>query len=86
MQLKITGFVHGVSFRASMREVARRHNVAGWVRNVADGSVEALIEGEEEDAREVLEWARRGPSGARVDSVHVETVAVGNIRGFVISG
>jgi acylphosphatase len=78
--------VHGISFRVSMREVARRHNVSGWVRNVADGSVEALIEGEEEETRRVLEWARRGPPAARVDSVRVEKVAVENLRGFVIWG
>jgi acylphosphatase len=85
-RLTITGLVHGVAFRASLSEVARHHNVSGWVRNVVDGSVEAFLEGKEEDVRAVLEWAERGPPRARVDSVRAEKASPHNIRGFMVTG
>jgi acylphosphatase len=85
-KLTVTGMVHGVFFRASMREVARQHGVNGWVRNVVDGSVEALVEGDEEAVFRVLEWARHGPPSARVDSIRTEETPVRNLKGFIISG
>jgi acylphosphatase len=65
----ISGLVQGVSFRASMRDVAIRHGVKGWVRNRDDGAVEALVQGEEVQVTRLLEWARVGPRGAEVDSL-----------------
>lgn len=47
--------------------------VSGWVRNRADGSVEALVQGEAADVDSLVAWARRGPRGARVDSLEMET-------------
>jgi acylphosphatase len=82
--VKVFGLVHGVRFRASMAELAFQSGVSGWVKNVPDGSVEALLEGEEKDVTKVVEWANRGPSGARVDSVKVERQQVRNLRGFRI--
>lgn len=85
-RVRVRGIVHGVFFRASMAEVVREAGVAGWVRNVADGSVEAILEGEEASVQRVVEWARRGPPRARVDSVEVERVSVRNLKGFKIAG
>jgi acylphosphatase len=65
----ISGVVQGVSFRASMRDVAIRHGVKGWVRNREDGAVEALVQGEEVQVTRLLEWARVGPPGAEVESL-----------------
>ena len=62
----ISGRVQGVSFRVSMREVALRHGVHGWVKNRDDGAVEALMQGEEVAVGKLLEWARFGPAGADV--------------------
>jgi acylphosphatase len=67
--LEISGLVQGVGFRASMREVALGHALDGWVKNSADGSVEALVQGEREAVAEVIEWAKVGPPGAQVRSV-----------------
>ncbi len=53
----------------SMREVALRHGVKGWVKNRSDGAVEALIQGEEVQVGRLLEWARYGPPGAEVVSL-----------------
>lgn len=52
-----------------MKEAAIRHAVDGWVRNAPDGSVEALVQGEEQAVGRVIEWARSGPPGAKVHSV-----------------
>jgi acylphosphatase len=68
----ISGRVQGVSFRVSMREVALRHGVQGWVKNRSDGAVEALIQGEEKQVGNLLEWARYGPPGADVVSLEMD--------------
>ena len=65
----ISGRVQGVSFRASMREVAMHHGVHGWVRNRNDGAVEALVQGDEDAVGRLLDWARFGPPGAEVVSL-----------------
>lgn len=68
----ISGKVQGVYFRQNMKQVAKRHNVKGWVRNLKNGKVEAVLEGEEMSVNEVIEWCHVGPSGAVVDDVEVE--------------
>jgi acylphosphatase len=69
--LRIYGRVQGVFFRATMREVARRYGVVGWVRNMPDGSVEAVVEGPREAVEKVIEWAHEGPPLARVEKVDI---------------
>jgi len=69
-----------------MAKLASEENVSGWVRNVADGSVEALLEGEQESVAKVVEWSRKGPPAARVDSVQVTEVKAKNMKGFRIDG
>lgn len=74
LRVVISGLVQGVSFRASMREVALRNGVEGWVRNTDDGDVEAVVQGEEAGVDRLLEWAKAGPPGARVNSVRSQPV------------
>lgn len=71
-RLRIHGRVQGVYFRESMRQRAEQLKVTGWVRNRSDGSVEALVQGEPFAVDAMLEWARRGPDSARVDSVEID--------------
>lgn len=62
----IYGSVQGVFFRASTREKAVGLGLKGWVRNLRDGSVEAVFEGDIETLREAVQWCHHGPSGAHV--------------------
>lgn len=68
----ISGRVQGVFFRAHARELARRSGVAGWVRNLPDGRVEAVFEGPRPAVEACLAWCRQGPPGARVAGVEVD--------------
>jgi acylphosphatase len=75
LHLVIRGRVQRVGFRWSLAQEAERHGVAGWVRNLPDGGVEAEIEGGPEVVEVVLEWARHGPPGAWVEAVDVTAPA-----------
>jgi acylphosphatase len=73
-QLRITGIVQGVGYRASFEAQARALHLSGWVRNRIDGSVEALVSGETDSVSKIIEWARRGPRAAKVDDVSITDV------------
>ena len=67
--LRIAGRVQGVGYRDWLVREARRHGLSGWVRNRADGTVEALLAGEEDGLNAVLTACRRGPPLAQVTSI-----------------
>ncbi|MDP3242263.1 MAG: acylphosphatase [Reyranella sp.] len=73
-RLAITGRVQGVGYRDWAMATAQRLGLSGWVRNRADGSVEALIGGDDDAVGRMIEACRRGPTLARVDAVDVEPV------------
>jgi acylphosphatase len=68
----INGRVQGVGFRYFTQDVARREGATGWVRNLPDGSVEALVEGDPESVTRVERAIRSGPRGARIETVDVD--------------
>ena len=70
--LVIHGRVQGVYFRDSMRQLARRSSVTGWVRNRSDGSVEAIVQGKPDAVEKMIKWAHRGPDAAQVIEVQIE--------------
>ena len=70
--LRIYGLVQGVFFRSSMRRIALKLGLTGWVRNLPDGSVEAVVEGPKDKVEELIRWAHRGPPLARVERVEVK--------------
>jgi len=72
VHLIVHGRVQGVWFRASVEREAKRHGVRGFVRNLTDGTVEAVIEGDDRSVAEVVAFCHRGPDGARVDRVDAE--------------
>ena len=67
----VTGRVQGVFFRQATKVIAIKNNVTGWVRNLDDGRVEILIEGENKSVDSVIEWCNYGPANSRVDSIEV---------------
>jgi acylphosphatase len=73
MSVRIRGRVQGVGFRYSAIHEARRLGLSGWVRNTQDGDVEVWAEGPPEKQELFLKWLRRGPPGARVDSLSSNT-------------
>jgi acylphosphatase len=79
--LLITGRVQGVAYRASMAREAQALGATGWVRNRADGSVEAMVAGTDEQVAAMIAWARRGPPAAQVEHVAVE-LGSGTFSGF----
>ncbi len=72
----VTGRVQGVWFRQSTKEEAERQGLAGWVRNLSDGRVEALLQGEERAVRQVEAWLNQGPELATVAEVVSEEAEV----------
>jgi acylphosphatase len=80
----VRGKVQGVWFRDSCRRQAEQLGLAGWVRNLPDGSVEAVFEGPSGAVQRGVEWCRRGPSGAVVTSTEVSPQAVSGLYGFEI--
>jgi acylphosphatase len=85
-ELRITGRVQGVFYRRHAEREATRLGLAGFVRNLADGSVECHIEGDRQALDSFLAWARQGPPMARVDGVSVTELKPLWERGFQLRG
>ena len=82
VRLRITGRVQGVGYRAWAVETARRLGLRGWVRNRADGSVEALVSGDEDAVAAMIEACHQGPFAARVAEVAVSDDEEDGSSGF----
>lgn len=80
----VRGRVQGVFFRACTRERARAHGVTGWVRNRADGTVEAVLEGPGEAVERVIRFMRTGPPRAEVSDLEVFEEQPEGTSGFEI--
>jgi acylphosphatase len=83
-RLLISGRVQGVFFRDTCRRMAERHGVNGWVRNLPDGSVEAVFEGPDENVGRLMEWSRHGPRSAAVRDIRVQAEPPEGISGFQV--
>ena len=82
-RLIVHGRVQGVGFRWAIARAAESRGVAGWAKNRADGTVEAVLEGEPEAVESVVRISKEGPRGARVDRVEVVEEEPEALRGFV---
>ena len=69
VHILIRGKVQGVFFRQALKVLAIKNNVCGWVRNLKDNHVEALLEGDSNAVNLIVEWAHHGPANARVDEI-----------------
>ena len=76
--LFISGIVQGVGYRYHCRRQARSLGLAGWVRNLPDGRVEALIQGTREQVEDLIKWCYRGPAEARVSDIAVSYEEAGD--------
>ncbi|MDA8486082.1 acylphosphatase [Metapseudomonas lalkuanensis] len=80
----VSGKVQGVYYRQSTQEQADRLELDGWVRNLADGRVEVLLEGEEDAVRELAGWLEQGPAEAKVTGVELQEQPLQGITGFIV--
>ncbi len=85
VHLLISGLVQGVLFRKGMMELARARSINGWVRNLRDGRVEAVAEGEKTSLEALIQFCQVGPPGAKVRSVDIQwSEYKAEFRGFKI--
>ena len=83
--VRISGQVQGVFFRDSTRQKAEELNLAGWVKNLPDGRVEAVFEGPPDGVKEMLRWCEEGPQQATVENIDTDIEdPVGDLSGFEV--
>ncbi|MER6999866.1 acylphosphatase [Streptomyces sp. NPDC000410] len=82
----VSGLVQGVFYRDTCRRVAEEYGVSGWVRNLPDGGVEAVFEGEADAVETLVRWARQGPPMADVQGVDVVEQEPEGLVGFEVLG
>ena len=71
VHILVSGKVQGVFFRQALKVIAKKNNVFGWVRNLPDKHVEAILEGDSESVNLVTEWTRVGPANSHVDDIKI---------------
>ena len=71
VRIFVTGKVQGIFFRQTLKVTAKKNDVFGWVKNLKDGRVEAVLEGEVDNISRLIEWAHGGPANARVEDVEI---------------
>jgi acylphosphatase len=81
----VRGRVQGVGYRFFAERAARELGIRGWVRNLPDGTVETVVEGEDEAVRRYFERLRKGPLGSRVDAVDATDTAEQGLPSFEIT-
>ncbi len=81
----VSGRVQGVYFRKSTKKKAKKLNVFGWVRNLSDGRVEAIFEGEENMVEQIIDWCKKGPVFAKVEDMEaIKEEYKGEFSGFEV--
>jgi acylphosphatase len=80
----VSGHVQGVYFRQATAQQAERLNLDGWVRNLEDGRVEVLFEGEVAAVAGLASWLRQGPEAAEVTALELRQQALQGVVGFIV--
>ncbi len=78
VRVLIKGKVQGVFFRQALKVKAKQKNVFGCVKNLTDGRVEAILEGDEENVNNLVEWCHGGPANARVEDIEIRNEKFSN--------
>jgi acylphosphatase len=78
VRIFVKGKVQGVFFRQTLKVKAKQNNIFGWVKNLDDGRVEAVLEGTEENVDILVEWCHGGPANARVEDVEIRNEKFAN--------
>jgi len=76
--MNISGYVQGVFFRENTKKKAKELGLKGYVKNLSDGSIEVVVEGDESNLKELINFCRNNPSGSRVKSIKVDYEEVKN--------
>ncbi len=85
VRILVSGKVQGVFFRKSTKNKAQELDITGWVRNLDDGRVEAVFEGEKEKVEKMVEWARKGPDYAEIKDIKITPEEyTGEFSGFTV--
>ena len=85
VHIKVFGYVQGVLYRSNAADVAERLGLSGWVKNVPDGGVVIISEGEKEALEALIDWCQKGPEFAKVENVDVEwSVPTGEFKSFEV--
>lgn len=71
VRIFVKGKVQGVFFRQALKVKAKQHGILGWVKNLTDGRVEAVLEGDIENVNILVEWCHAGPANSRVEDVEI---------------
>lgn len=82
LNIKVSGFVQGIFYRATAKEEAEKHNITGFARNEPDGSVYIEAEGEEDKLNKFLQWCHKGPPLAKVEKVETTETSLKNFQSF----
>ncbi len=72
MHLIISGKVQGVFFRASAKKKADELSIVGWIRNMKEGNVEAVVTGDTQQIEDFIQWCKSGPANAVVEDIHIQ--------------
>jgi len=81
---RVTGRVQGVSYRYFASKMAAELGIKGWIRNLPDGSVEGVAEGEEDVLKRFLSWCKEGPPLANVEEIEIKPVSIEGYKEFSI--
>lgn len=72
VHLIIFGNVQGIFFRSNIKKIADQYNVRGFAKNKKDGSVEVVLEGDNENVDKIIEFCKKGPSGAKIEKINIK--------------
>ena len=78
IHILVTGKVQGVFFRQATKVVAIKNNVTGCIKNLENGQVEIILEGDEKNVNSVVDWCRHGPANSRVDEIEINNQKFSN--------